>query len=193
MVTATATAAKSCWWRRSTLLLFGAAICLARMATAAPEAALSGPALRIVGVVQRELSFSLAELRAMPATEQRWEREAQPHRARGVDLMALIDRAGLKENPTVKNHRLRFAVVARGRDGYEVVFSLGELMPKLGGRSAVVAYEEDGRPLSERDAPLKLVVGGDQASSRWVRDLIQLRIVDLNSTGLPSGPNHLAP
>ena len=66
-------------------------------------------------------------------------------------------------------------------------------MPKLGGKEGLVAYEQDGGALPERDAPLKLVVPSDQAPTRWVRDLIELRIVDLNSTGLPNAPNHLAP
>jgi hypothetical protein len=107
--------------------------------------------------------------------------------------MALVERAGRKEDPAVKNQSLRFAVVARGRDGYEAVFSLGELSPMLGGKGAVVAYEQDGGPLPERDGALKLVAAGDQGPSRWVRNLVELSVVNLDTTHQPRAPKHLAP
>lgn len=158
-------------------------------ATAARPA--GAPQLRLVGAVQRPLTFSAAELRGMPATEQSWKRSGETHRVRGADLLALVDRAGLKEDPAVKNHRVRFAVVARGWDGYEAVLSLGELMPGIGGKTAVVACEQDGKPLAEREGPFKLIVGGDKAPTRSIWGLTELRVVDLSSTRLPNAPSHL--
>lgn len=158
-----------------------------------PERVSGGPALRVTGAVQHPLTLALPDLRAMPAAEPSWQRDRQTHHARGVDLLALVDRAGLKLDPAVKNQRLRFAVVAEASDGYEAVFSLGELMPSLGGKSAVVAYEQDGVPIPEAEGPLKLVVTGDKAPNRWLRGLTGLRVVDLSSTQLPRAPSHLGP
>lgn len=168
---------------------------LARAAAPAvpPDRVSGGIALKVTGAVQHPLALTVPDLRAMPAAEPRWERDRQSHAARGVDLMALVERAGLKEDPAVKNQSLRFAVVARGRDGYQAVFSLGELTPMLGGKGVVVAYEEDGAPLPERDGALKLVAAGDQAPSRWIRDLVEVSVVNLDTTHLPRGPKHLAP
>jgi DMSO/TMAO reductase YedYZ molybdopterin-dependent catalytic subunit len=181
-------------WTRGLGLLLVTAGMVARVPAAAPEErSASGTALRISGAVQHRLTLTLAELQALPATEARWERDGMAHSAKGVDVMALVERAGLKENPAVKNHSLRFAVVAQGRDGYQAVFSLGELSPKLGGKGAVVAYAQDGGPLPERDGSLKLVAAGDQAPSRWVRDLTVLAVVDLDTTHRPQAPKHLAP
>ena len=160
-------------------------------AAAQPDRVSGGIVLRVSGAVRQPLALTLPDLRALPAVELSWERDGKSHHARGVDLLALIDRAGLREDQSVKNHRLRFAVVATGADGYEAVFSLGELMPSLGARGAVIAYEEDGVPLAERDAPLKLAAGGDKGPSRWVRGLTRLRVVDLNGTSRPKAPSHL--
>lgn len=177
-------------WPLLRLLAVTAGVQLAAAPEPKPAAA---PALRISGAVQHAMDLSLTEVRALPVVAASWEWEEQKHSAKGADLFGLINRAGLKENPAVKNHFLRFAVVARGRDGYEAVFSVAELMPNLGGAKALVAYEQDGGALPERNSPLKLVAASDQGPSRWVRDLIELRVVDLNSTGLPNAPNHLAP
>lgn len=158
-----------------------------------PDLVSGGVALRVSGAVQHPQALSLPDLRAMPESEQSWQRDGQTHRARGVDFLALVDRAGLKLDAAVKNQRLRFAVVAEAADGYEAVFSLGELTPELGGKSALIAYEQDGAPLPEADGPLKLVMTGDKAPNRWVRGLTALRIVDLSSTHLPHAPSHLGP
>jgi hypothetical protein len=56
-----------------------------------------------------------------------------------------------------------------------------------------VAYEQDGGPLPERDGALKLVAAGDQGPSRWVRDLVELSVVNLDTTHQPRAPKHLAP
>jgi DMSO/TMAO reductase YedYZ molybdopterin-dependent catalytic subunit len=161
---------------------------------APPDRVSGGIVLRVSGAVQHSLQLTLPDLRAMPAAEPRWERDGMAHTARGAELMALVERAGLKENAAVKNHSLRFAVVARGRDGYQAVFSLGELSPKVGGKGGVVvAYEQDGSPLPDRAGTLELVAAADQAPSRWVRDLTEISVVDLDTTHLPHGPKHLAP
>jgi DMSO/TMAO reductase YedYZ molybdopterin-dependent catalytic subunit len=165
----------------------------AATAEAPPDRVSGGIVLRVSGAVQHPLELTVPDLRAMPAAEPRWTRDSMTHTARGVDLMALVARAGLKENAAVKNHSLRFAVVARGRDGYQAVFSLGELSPKLGGKGAVVAYEEDGAPLPDRAGTIELMATADLAPSRWVRDLTEIAVVDLDTTHLPHGPKHLAP
>lgn len=177
--------------------VFGLLCSLLAAGAAAPEAppdrVSGGIALRVSGAVQHPLALTLPDLRALPAVAPRWERDGQSHMARGADLMALVERAGRKEDPAVKNQSLRFAVVARGRDGYEAVFSMGELSSMLGGKGAVVAYERDGAPLPERDGSLELVAAGDQAPSRWVRDLVELSVVNLDTTHQPRAPKHLAP
>jgi hypothetical protein len=79
-------------------------------------------------------------------------------------------------DPKLKNHNLRLAVVVEGADGYTATFSLGELMPEIGGKEAWLALDEDGKPLPQR--LVKLVVPADQKPARWVRDVVSITIVD---------------
>lgn len=108
-----------------------------------------------------------------------YDLKGKHHTARGVPLRRLIEVSEPKFEEKIKNHRIRFAVVASGRDGYVATFSLAELLPDYGKTDAWVITEEDGKPLSAATAPLSLVVPSDVKASRWVHGLAKIKIVDL--------------
>jgi hypothetical protein len=62
-------------------------------------------------------------------------------------------------------------------DGYQVVFSLGELDPALAGRDIIVADTADDKPLPDTQGPLRIVVPGDSRPARSVRMLERLQVV----------------
>ena len=83
--------------------------------------------------------------------------------------------------PTVKNPQMRQVVVVTGRDGYRVVFSLAEILPMVGGRTVWAALAEDGKPLSDSDGPVRLIVPDDKMPSRAVHEIGSIEIVDLSA------------
>jgi hypothetical protein len=70
-------------------------------------------------------------------------------------------------------------LLASAKDGYQVVFSLGELDPGLGGARVIVADKRDGKPLFGYQGPLRLVVSTDKAPARSIRMLERLEVVKL--------------
>jgi hypothetical protein len=70
-------------------------------------------------------------------------------------------------------------VLAKAHDGYEVVFSLGELGTALGNQSILIADQRDGKPLSGNQGPFRLVCPNDKAGARSVRMLETLEFVQL--------------
>ena len=60
----------------------------------------------------------------------------------GVSLWDLITSAGLVTTPSIKNDVLGKYVVAVGSDGYEAVFSLGEIDPMFGDQQDLVVYSD---------------------------------------------------
>jgi hypothetical protein len=98
-----------------------------------------------------------------------------------VPLRRVLEASRPRLDPARKRGELAFAVVATGRDGYAVAFSLGELDPALGGVEAWLALDHDGGPLSERHAPAELLVVTDRKASRGVRGLASLRVLDLTA------------
>jgi hypothetical protein len=70
-------------------------------------------------------------------------------------------------------------VVATAADGYQVVFSLGELDPAVANNASIVADTVDGKPLSDTQGPLRIVAPHDKRGVRGVRMLQRLDVVRL--------------
>jgi hypothetical protein len=92
----------------------------------------------------------------------------------GVPLIALLTPLGVTDKPHGKD--LRLYVVAAGSDGYEVVYSIGEITPDVSAATVIVADSEDGKPIAS-DGPLKLVATGEKRPARWVRNLAAIRVM----------------
>jgi DMSO/TMAO reductase YedYZ molybdopterin-dependent catalytic subunit len=98
--------------------------------------------------------------------------------ARGVPLLAFVQAAGPRPRPGAKNGLLAFTVVVRCRDGYTVAFSLGELLPDVGAREALLALEKDGKPLAGEEGPAQIIVTQDQKPARWARGIRSILVLD---------------
>lgn len=139
---------------------------------------------RLDGAVAHPGTYNLAALQALPATTLRATYQAEGKRVTdtytGVSLWTLITNAGLLTNARVKSDVLRLLVVATGSDGYEAVFSLGEIDPAFGNQPDLVAYSDAAGQLGPGGAEgfVRLVVPGDKAGGRYVSNLISLRVID---------------
>ena len=89
----------------------------------------------------------------------------------GVLLWSLIQAAGGLDD-TAKGAELRHAIRITAKDGYVVVGSTGEIAPDFGGKEAIIAYERDGKPLSD----VRLVMPGDKRGGRNVRDIVSIKV-----------------
>lgn len=95
----------------------------------------------------------------------------------GVPLLALLRAGGAMPPGRLPLAHLARYVVADARDGLRVVFSLAELDPETGGREVFVVDRCDGKPLSDEDGPLRLLVPGDARPARALRQLEALTVV----------------
>jgi hypothetical protein len=92
----------------------------------------------------------------------------------GVPVIDLLTLLGVPEKPRGKDFRLY--LVAEGSDGYQVVYSIGEVTPDVHDGSVIVADTLDGKPL-EGSGPLQLVATGEKRPARWVRNLAAIRVL----------------
>lgn len=97
----------------------------------------------------------------------------------GVSLVALLRRAGAMPDGELRGAQLARFVRADARDGYRVVFSLGELDPATGARRVFVVDRCDGQPLDDGIGPLRLLVPDDARPARWVRQLQSIAVEDV--------------
>ncbi|HTW60166.1 MAG TPA: hypothetical protein VMD55_00070 [Terracidiphilus sp.] len=92
----------------------------------------------------------------------------------GVPVIDLLTKLGVPDKPRGKQFRIY--LVAVGSDGYEVVYSLGEICPDVHDATVLVADSEDGKPIAD-DGPLKMVATGEKRPARWVRNLVAIQVL----------------
>lgn len=164
--------------RTSARLALAASITFAAASGAAPVSSqfyLSGVAGRGV--------YDLTRLEALPPVTQTVTFTSgagpQTHTYTGAELWNLLGQAGIPTNPAVKGDLLRKFVIAVGTDGYQAVFSLGELSPEFGNGQSLVAYaEETGGttlPLGG-DGFARTTAPGDTKGGRYVSNLVGLEV-----------------
>lgn len=130
--------------------------------------------------------YDYASLSALPATTQTVTYKAGgtpvTDTFTGTGVWTLLNSAGgITPVPGVKNSSLLNYVVAVGSDGYEAVFSGGELNPMFGGKAGapdMVAYSDTSDQLgsSGADGFARIVVPGDSAGGRYVSNLTNLYV-----------------
>ncbi len=92
----------------------------------------------------------------------------------GVPLMELLSQLGVPDKP--KGKELRLYLVAEGRDGSKVVYSLGEIVPDVHDGVVLLADSIDGKPIID-NGPLQLVSTRENRSTRWVRNVVSIKVV----------------
>lgn len=123
-------------------------------------------------------TYDLAALMALPATtaEDVVARQGgnllTPNDFTGVELWDLLELAGIAQYDVLTSY-----VVAMGSDGYQTVFSFGELHPEYGERLALVAYDDANGTLAGGSGFARLVLDGDWRGGRYVSNLASLTIV----------------
>jgi hypothetical protein len=162
------------------VLIAGPTLMTAAGTAAAAPAQPAVPVLTVSGAVSAPASYTLSQLRALPAETVTLP---GPGRARetGVSLDRLVTMAS-PVLPTAKNALLRVIVTASGRHGHQISFALGELDPGFGNHDAIIALSINDRLLARGPA---LVVPGDQAP---VRDLPLVNRIRIGAASPPVTP-----
>ncbi|CAN7468453.1 hypothetical protein LJR143_002960 [Pseudoxanthomonas sp. LjRoot143] len=118
-----------------------------------------------------ELPWHADLLQGLPRHAVSMDVHGTPLQCRGVDLVDVLRRAGAMPTDPLRGAHLARRVEVRARDGYTVVFSLGELDPTLGKQRVYVADECDGRPLPAEAGPARLLIPGDSRPARSARQI----------------------
>ena len=93
----------------------------------------------------------------------------------GYGLWDLLNTLGIAADPAIKNDILSLYVVATGSDGYQALFSMGELDPAFGNQPDLLALTLNGGDLSTSGFA-RLVVPNDVRRGRWVSNLVALEV-----------------
>ena len=91
-----------------------------------------------------------------------------------VSITPVLAAANVPQKEALRGKLMSLVVVAGAKDNYHAVFSLPELDEGTGPTKAYVCDSENGKPLSDSEAPLKLLVPTDKRPARSVRMLTGL-------------------
>ena len=100
----------------------------------------------------------------------------------GLALLEVLEKGGL-DLKTMAGQRASAGqvVLASGRDGYTVVFSVGELTGNRSNPHVFLVAESSGEgPLPENEGPVRLIVHGDKARSAYALAKIEVRTLAEN-------------
>jgi DMSO/TMAO reductase YedYZ molybdopterin-dependent catalytic subunit len=133
------------------------------------------PSFTVSGAVGKPSTFDLAALQALPSLQQTTASGVYT----GVSLWTLLESAagGIKPG-SGRNPLIAMYAVATGSDGYRTVLSIAEIDPGLGGKTALVAYGVDGKPL-DRSGMARLIVPADAKAARSVSNLTSIEVFAL--------------
>lgn len=131
----------------------------------------------IAGEVPRPLKLTADEFAKLPRQSVRArDHEGTESVFEGVPVFEVLAYAGVKFGPDLRGPALATYLVVEAADGYRAVFALPELDPACTDRIILLADRRDGKPLTAKEGPLRIVVPGEKKHSRWVRQVVALKI-----------------
>lgn len=137
------------------------------------------PSVRVTGAVKQALTLTAGDLAQMPRATVRATSHGTETAYAGVWLHEILKKAGVPQGNELRGKALAGYVLAEAQDGYQVVFSLGELDPSFIDNEILLADTADGKPLSGAQGRFKLVAPKDKPAARSIRMLTKLEVVQL--------------
>jgi hypothetical protein len=125
-------------------------------------------------------TLSRTDLEALPHVKvTASEHGSAPVSFEGVTLKSVLEKAGVTFGESMKGKRLTNCLLVEAADGYRAVIALPELDPEFTNKQTVLAFLREGKPLSEKEGPYRIVIPDEKRMARWVRQVTTLKIVDV--------------
>jgi DMSO/TMAO reductase YedYZ molybdopterin-dependent catalytic subunit len=152
---------------------------LIRSSALAAVARQASPSISVSGDVKQPLTLTAADLAAMPRAKAVTDNNGVQTTYEGVWLSDVLKKAGVPLGLGLRGPALAGYVLASASDGYQVVFSIGELDPDMTDSQYLLADTANGKPLFGENGAFRLVIPKDKRGARSVRLLSKIEVVQL--------------
>lgn len=125
------------------------------------------------------VNLAATDISGMPHQKLSIEQHGKSVSFEGVPLRLVLEKAGVVFGDSLRGKRLSSCLLVEAADGYRVVFALPELDPSFTDRVILLADRVDGHPLDNKEGPYLIVVPGEKRMARWVRQVIALKVVQI--------------
>jgi hypothetical protein len=157
--------------------------------------ALAGSALAqsivVKGVEGRMETVTAADLRAM-----RQASVTVPYGDKatysGAVIGDVLAEVGAPSEKRLHGAPVNQIIVVTGSDGFTTVLALAEAEPSFRREPVILADRKNGQPLSAKEGPYRLVIGGELEPARSVYAVIEIELRPVN-TNQPVLPAHGGP
>ncbi len=149
---------------------------LLALLTMAPSVRAQEPAVVLTGIGSAPIQLTSRTLAAMPVAERdvtfATSKGPATRHYKGVLFWNVLQATkaldGLKPAEQLKK-----TFVVSAKDGYQVVFSIGEIHPDFGNQPLILVTAVDGKPL---DGGWRLVAPGDKRGARAVYEVVKIEL-----------------
>ena len=150
-----------------------------RTVYAAQDAPSEPSVLKVEGAVPTPLTLTAEDLAKMPRTTATLASDGGTDTYEGVLLYDILVKAGWQFGHMPAGKGVPVCILATAKDGFQAVFSIGEIDPQLAGEKVIVADKLNGRPLPDRYKPFRIVSPQDKKHARSIYSLVKLEIIKL--------------
>lgn len=122
------------------------------------------------------LTLTIEDLKKLPVHAVEAEDVREQIRYEGAAVADVLMKAGLAFGQNMRGERLQDYLVVESADGYRVVYALPEIDPQFTDAVTIIAYQRNGKPLSELDGAFRFVHSSDKRHARWARKLTAIKV-----------------
>jgi len=156
------------------MTFFRKLFCVTMLGTAA--CGQTPPAISIDGGNGHTATLTVAELAALPQQTIKAIEHGTSVTFEGVPLSEVLAKVQAPVGEELRGKALADYLLVEAADGYRAVFALAELDPAFSDKRVYLATKRDGKPLSEKEGPFRIVAPDEKRPARWVRQVTALKI-----------------
>jgi len=133
--------------------------------------------VNITNADNKTTTFTLTDLQSFPQkTLNVAGEDGVMHNYTGVDLYALLSKAGVAFGKEVRKQTLNSYMLIKAADSYRVIYALAEIDSFFSSKRMLLAVSKDDKPLPENFGPLQIIATGEKRHARLIRQVTDINI-----------------
>jgi hypothetical protein len=133
-------------------------------------------AISVQGLNGKTVTVTAEDLTKLPHHTIKASEHGTPATFDGVLLSDVLTKANAPARDKLRGKALAQYLLVEAADGYRAIFALTEFDPDFTDRNIYLVTKRDGKPLSEKEGPFRIVVPDEKHPARWVRQVTTLKI-----------------
>jgi len=128
----------------------------------------------------KQTILTKADIEALPHVKLTTGQSGEMTTFEGVALESVLEKGGIPLGEMLHGKGMALCLLVEAADGYRVVIALPEIDRGFTDKPVALAFLKDGKPLSDKEGPYRIVIPDEKRMARWVRQVATLKIVDVH-------------